>query len=285
MKKIFLFIGLITNLSISQNLVPNSIVYKGCECAIQPEICFENKLADLIKSNIKHIDITKSVKSLKTRALLVNTIITFKADGTVLEYSINTNNKRFDLILKNSLDNVQNINISPKKLHNNIYTISHDFVFTIKKQEDRRKQYGYDLNPIYKNYDPLDVIFKDDHNPTNNQDYERVPVFSGCDQNMCNEELKKCMSEKISKFIGKNFDASIGANLGLPNGKVKMFITFKINKEGDIVDIKVDAPHIKLENEVIRVLNLIPKFDSAGFQRKRYVTVPYSLPLYFAISN
>lgn len=42
---------------------------------------------------------------------------------------------------------------------------------------------------------------------------EDVPVFPGCKGN--NAALKKCFSDKITEFFGKNFDASLTQELGL----------------------------------------------------------------------
>lgn len=109
---------------------------------------------------------------------------------------------------------------------------------------------------------------------------EDVPVFPGC--NGTNEERKKCFEKKIAKFINRKFDASLAESLGLSTGKQRIFTMFKIDKNGKIVDIQARAPHKKLQQEAIRVINLLPKMEP-GKQRKKPVVVKYSLPISFRI--
>lgn len=114
---------------------------------------------------------------------------------------------------------------------------------------------------------------------------EHVPVYRGCNNYSTNEDLKKCMSDKITELIVKKFNIKVVKGLGLPDGVVKIDVFFKINKKGEVVDVAATAPHPKLQEEAIRVINLIPKLDRAGYQRGKPVTVPYSLPIMFGIDN
>jgi hypothetical protein len=114
---------------------------------------------------------------------------------------------------------------------------------------------------------------------------EHVPVYKGCDDSMTNTELKDCMSTSISKHIARNFNTKITNGLGIPDGRVRINVIFKIDKEGNIVDIRSRAMHPVLEKEAIRVVQLIPKMDKPGYQRGKPVTVPYSLPIVFNIQN
>ena len=58
---------------------------------------------------------------------------------------------------------------------------------------------------------------------------------------------------------------------------------FKIDKEGNIIDIKARAKHPNLEKEAIRVISLLPKLIKPGYQRGKPVIVPYSLPIIFNV--
>jgi len=109
---------------------------------------------------------------------------------------------------------------------------------------------------------------------------EDVPVFPGCVGT--NEELKACFEMNIAKFINKKFDASLAESLGLSAGKQRIFTVFKIDKNGNVVDILARAPHKRLQEEAIRVINLLPKMEP-GMQRKKPVVVNYSLPITFRI--
>ncbi|NOR29051.1 MAG: energy transducer TonB [Lutibacter sp.] len=109
---------------------------------------------------------------------------------------------------------------------------------------------------------------------------EDVPVYPGCKGS--NEERKACFMKKIGKFVNKKFDISLAEELGLASGVQKIYTIFRIDKSGNIVDIKARAPHKKLKQEAIRVINLLPKMKP-GKQRGDPVNVKYSLPIAFKI--
>ena len=109
---------------------------------------------------------------------------------------------------------------------------------------------------------------------------ENVPVFPGCESGN-NDAKKACMSEKIAQFINKKFNTELAQDLGL-DGIQRIIVVFKIDKTGNITDVRARAPHPKLEAEAARVVNLLPKMKP-GKQRGKAVTVPYSLPIKFQI--
>ena len=110
---------------------------------------------------------------------------------------------------------------------------------------------------------------------------ENVPVFPGCTGN--NTELRACFSAQMSKFVSKKFNADLASDLGLPTGSIqRIFVMFKIDKNGDIANIQARAPHKKLQQEAIRVIKLLPKM-TPGRQRGRAVGVKYGLPIVFKV--
>jgi protein TonB len=111
---------------------------------------------------------------------------------------------------------------------------------------------------------------------------ENVPVFPGCEKGN-NEDKKACMNEKMQKFIQKKFETDLAGELGL-SGIQKISVFFKIDKNGNIVDIKARAPHPRLEKEAIRVVSLLPKMKP-GKQRGKAVRVPYYLPIKFQVQD
>lgn len=110
---------------------------------------------------------------------------------------------------------------------------------------------------------------------------EDVPVFPGCVGNT-NKEKRDCFNKKMNKFINKKFNGELANELGLSPGVQRIFTMFKIDKNGNIVDIKARAPHKKLQEEAIRVIRLLPKMKP-GMQRKVAVGVKYSIPITFQI--
>ncbi len=112
---------------------------------------------------------------------------------------------------------------------------------------------------------------------------ENVPVFPGCERKTNNADRKKCMSEKISKFVRKKFDVDLASDLGL-SGRQRILVAFKINKNGDVVGIRARAPHPALQREAERVIKMLPKMKP-GRQRGKNVSVPYSLPIIFKVED
>ncbi|KOY52034.1 energy transducer TonB [Polaribacter dokdonensis] len=104
---------------------------------------------------------------------------------------------------------------------------------------------------------------------------EDVPVFPGCKGNKA--ELKACFSKMVQKHFSRKFDAELPNELGLSPGKKRVFIGFKIDKQGNIVNIQARGPHPKIESEVISVMNKLPKMKP-GRQRGKPVGVKYSIP-------
>jgi len=111
---------------------------------------------------------------------------------------------------------------------------------------------------------------------------ENVPVFPGCEKGS-NDAKRKCMSEKIQKFVQKKFNTDLAGDLGL-TGRQRINVIFKIDKSGNVVGVRSRAPHPRLEKEAARVINLLPKMKP-GKQRGKPVTVPYSLPIIFQVQD
>ncbi|MBE9490311.1 MAG: energy transducer TonB [Bacteroidetes bacterium] len=111
---------------------------------------------------------------------------------------------------------------------------------------------------------------------------ENVPVFPGCEKGN-NDAKRKCMSDKINKFVQKKFNTDLAGDLGL-TGRQRINVIFKIDKNGNVVGVRSRAPHPRLEKEAARVINLLPKMKP-GKQRGKAVTVPYSLPIVFQVQD
>ncbi|MBE9490312.1 MAG: energy transducer TonB [Bacteroidetes bacterium] len=111
---------------------------------------------------------------------------------------------------------------------------------------------------------------------------QNVPIFPGCEKGS-NAAKRKCMSQKISKFVQKKFNTNLAESIGL-TGKQKIYVTFKISKQGHIIGVKSRAPHPRLQTEAARVINLLPKMKP-GIQNGKEVIVSYSLPIIFVVQD
>lgn len=112
---------------------------------------------------------------------------------------------------------------------------------------------------------------------------ENVPIYPGCEKKRSNAEKKKCMSEKVQKFVQKKFNTELAGDLGL-EGRQRIAVQFKIDKNGDVVNVRARAPHPKLEQEAVNVVKALPKMVP-GRQRGTAVGVLYSLPILFQVEN
>ncbi len=109
---------------------------------------------------------------------------------------------------------------------------------------------------------------------------EEVPIYPGC-EGLGKEESKLCFTNKITKFVNKRFDTSLAEGLNV-SGKQKIWVQFKIDKTGKVVDIIANSPHKSLIKEAVRVVEKLPQM-TPGKQRKRPVSVKYTLPIVFFI--
>ncbi len=105
---------------------------------------------------------------------------------------------------------------------------------------------------------------------------EEAPGFPGCKGTKA--EKKKCFSEKMQKHVNRKYNTGLAGDLGLPPGKKRVYVQFKIDKTGKISEVRARGPHKRLEKEAIRVVELLPQMEP-GKQRGRPVGVKYTLPI------
>tara|TARA_R110002096_G_scaffold178009_1_gene354799 strand:+ start:22900 stop:24927 length:2028 start_codon:yes stop_codon:yes gene_type:complete len=111
---------------------------------------------------------------------------------------------------------------------------------------------------------------------------EQPPVFPGC-EDLSNDEQRDCMAKNISNHVNSNFNIKLADSLKL-TGRQRINVIFKIDTEGNIVDVRSRAPHPGLEEEAIRVIKTLPKMIPGEHKGKK-VNVPYSLPIIFQVAE
>ncbi|WP_031427076.1 M56 family metallopeptidase [Flavimarina sp. Hel_I_48] len=112
---------------------------------------------------------------------------------------------------------------------------------------------------------------------------EEVPIYPGCEDLETNDAKKACMSERLTEFVTKNFDTSLGKKLGM-TGINKIYVQFKINEEGIIEFMGSRGPHPDLEKEAERIVNLMP-IIKPGKQGGQKVNVLYAMPIVFKVAE
>ncbi|MGB1307455.1 MAG: M56 family metallopeptidase [Oceanihabitans sp.] len=109
---------------------------------------------------------------------------------------------------------------------------------------------------------------------------DKSPIFPGCENE---SNLRACFSKSISNHVLKNFNSKLANDLQL-KGTIRISTQFKIDKTGNIVNIRVRSSHPELEQEAIRVISALPKM-TPGEHNGKTVTVPYGLPIKFKIND
>ncbi len=112
---------------------------------------------------------------------------------------------------------------------------------------------------------------------------QNPPIYPGCEGKK-GKALKDCMSKKIQKFVGRNFNTDIASDLGLSGERVKILTMFTIGKDGRVTNIKARSKYKDLEKEAKRVIAKLPKMKP-GQQRNRPVKVTYTLPIIFKVEE
>ena len=110
---------------------------------------------------------------------------------------------------------------------------------------------------------------------------QEAPVFKGC-EGLSKTENKECFDKKMKRFVQRNFDADLASDLGLNSGKYKIHTQFIIDDKGNVMDIKIRAPHTKLKKETQQLIEKLPKF-TPGKQNDKNVRVKYTLPISFQV--
>lgn len=135
-----------------------------------------------------------------------------------------------------------------------------------------------------ENYSVNVRIYKPSKNPLLKfETPDKVAIYEGCERKNNNDAIKKCTSEKISKFVNKNFDTHLAGNLGL-SGRQKILVAFTIDTNGETTNIRVRAHHPALQKEAERVIKDLPKFTPA-IKDGKFIPSIYSIPIIFRVEE
>lgn len=74
-----------------------------------------------------------------------------------------------------------------------------------------------------------------------------------------NMQLLKCFNKKLQMHMVRNMRLKQSRKSKITDSTTKkMFLVFGVDKKGNIVNLKVKAPSVRLEKEGLRVLKLLP---------------------------
>ncbi|SIQ18359.1 M56 family metallopeptidase [Maribacter ulvicola] len=108
---------------------------------------------------------------------------------------------------------------------------------------------------------------------------DEVPIFPGCEDTA---DKRACFNKKIQKHISKHFNYPKEAQEKGVQGRVNTM--FMISSEGTIENIKMRGPDKLLEDEVERIIKLLPKMTPGKYEGNA-VNVPFSIPVQFKLQE
>ena len=111
--------------------------------------------------------------------------------------------------------------------------------------------------------------------------FKSAPIFPGCEEFYNSEkEKRKCFQEKLQQHIADNFQYPKVALRKKIQGIVS--VTFMIDIDGSIKEIRTKGPHPLLEKEAARIVSLLPGIVPAR-NGDEFVKVPFSIPITFRL--
>jgi len=107
---------------------------------------------------------------------------------------------------------------------------------------------------------------------------KKSPIFKGCKLNSNEFEIRKCLSESLTSHFENQFNFEIARDIIQTSDKKFTSAFFIINKNGIISEIRSFPINKKLNDEFVRVLNLVPKFKP-GLIKGKPVNVKYRVSM------
>lgn len=251
------------------------VIFEGCDDAEDKERCYDIYFSEFLAKHLNSSPLKDSIfNTIEKDTLTIHTTIVYDEKGLIVkDYSYISNPLRNRKGGKNPfkfiLDSIPAVKPVLDDYDNGV-------------SSDVRSTYGYLLDRTKSTLIPI-MGFTPNEIPFNI--IEKVPIYKGCDQSLSNIELKDCMNKKVREIVSRNFNGKLASKLGLNNGVIRIFTSFKVDKKGKITDIRARGPHKALEEEAIRVIKKIPRLKKPGYFKDKPVIVPFSLPIVFRITE
>ena len=94
-------------------------------------------------------------------------------------------------------------------------------------------------------------------------------------------ESRSCFQDEMNTHIRRNFRyPEIAQEMGIQG---RVYMNFIITKCGNIENIRMRGPDKILEEEALRIVNLLPKLLPGSLKDGTPVRVPFSIPLTFRL--
>lgn len=248
-------------------ITAESTVVEGCQYEEDIYDCSREKLQRAVFEFLKPSDVTNVINKTKKDIIIVNMSLATDDEGKVVKErsALKFHESEMKIIEVEAITPLENfkIELAPVSQKQNSHIRSHVFL-----KIDRENNV---FIPLY-NHIPERVPFSGP---------EVVAIYPGCEKAKTNKQKMRCMSTKISEFVGKNYKTRLARKAKL-NGTVKIYVVFNINEHGKAVKIRSKAPHPLLEKEALRVIRRLPRMKPATIEDIP-VSVKFTLPIIFKV--
>ena len=250
-------------------------VYPGCETANNKKKCMSDKISEYVVKEF-NVDIAQNL-GLKAGKKRITTQFKIDNHGNVSNIRVRAPHPKLQEEVIRVIKGLPKM--KPGKKRGKAVNVRYNLPIVFKVEDD------VDAPPIPPKV-PQPIRFSKEFDDVISEDVpfsviDEVPVYPGCETA---NNKKKCMSDKITKYVAKEFNVDLAQDLGLSAGKKRISVQFKIDNHGNVSDVRARAPHPKLQEEAIRVLKGLPKMKP-GKQNGRAVNVRYNLPIVFKVEG
>ena len=180
----------------------------------------------------------------------------------------------------------------PNSTEYNFEDLSEEEKVEFLKKQNSFKEVGKDFKlRVFEGENGKKVLFVDMlkiiSTPTtsNISDYGDMIPFSMLDESPAfvgKEGGKNNFKKHITEFVTENFDVKYANSLGLEPGRKRIYVQFKIDKEGNVINVKARAPTSELKEYAIALIEKLPKLVPGKYSGK-VVKVGYTLPITFEV--
>ena len=257
------------------NGVPFGIVeevpaFPGCENESDKRACFQKMMQKHISKNFRY-PLEAQEKGIQGR---VNVMFQIEKDGTIGNIRMRGPDKLLEDEVERIISRLPTM--IPGKNKGKIVSVPFSIPVSFRLEQagfgnfsNSTDKAGSEIDPLKTNYEntvPFAVV-------------DEAPVFPGCEDE---DDKRACFNRMIQKHISKNFRYPKEAQEKGIQGRVN--VMFLIDTQGYIANIEKRGPDKLLEDEVVRIISRLPKFEP-GSQQGKNVNVPFSIPITFRLEE
>lgn len=211
----------------------------------------------------------------------------FKSDlnGVIFDISVDNKSKIFESEITKIINKIPKLN--PNEYLNKGKEMKYGLKIHIKvstKKKPRKKTKKKKYKWFYvKEYFPIKWVEIQEIEKKEISKIERIPISENCKNIKGKTEILNCVYKDLKMHVNRKFDVDLAQDLGLPQGKQTLVVSFVISKIGEIVNVEAEGDHELLLEEGIRVINSYPNFYKPGTINGKPVDVKYSIPISFSV--